>query len=429
MRHPAQLLTARGLTMALALLVALLAATNRYADWTVDAPLVQYAASDGNSYRAIALAFPGLPADGAGLVHHHAQRFPVAWTVGAVAEATGMGVDAAFRLLVVAALLGALALLARALAALQVAPLWRLLLLALFILAPLSTRFYVAFPWIAPDAVFLVGAALVGWGLATDRARLLLGGILVAAVARQTGLLLVPALAAWAALASWPRATSGRAGLAAGEAGRRWLVAGVGAAIAVGAYLITDRASTPFSAASMNADTVTGLFTWLGDQPSLGGLASFLSRGVLALALPAVLLAWLLRGASPAARWRAVPLLVAAGLVALQPVLGGPAITGNNLARLALLGLPFLLVAMGALMADQAERLPVLRPVHVAVLLGALAAGSQHHITSLVGRDDSSWAPAFAALTLLCDAVILAVLWWAARAGRRGAPGAPATPS
>lgn len=421
--------TARGLTLALALLVALLAATNRYADWAADAPLVQYAASDGNSYRAIAEAFPGLPPEGAGLVHHHAQRFPVAWTVGAVADASGLGVDAAFRVVVAAALLAALALLARALAALQVAPGWRLLLLALFILAPLSTRFYVAFPWIAPDAVFLVGAALVGWGLATDRVGLLLGGMLVAAFARQTGLLLVPALVAWAALASWPRATEARAGGRDREAARRWLVAGVGVAIAVGAYVITDRASTPFSAASMNSDTVTGLFSWLGDQPSLGGLASFLSRGVLALALPAVLLGWLLRGASPAARWRAAPLLVAAGLVALQPVLGGPAITGNNLARLALLGLPFLLVAMGVLMADRPERLPALRPAHGAVLLGALATGSLHHITSLVGRDDSAWAPAFAALTLLCDAVILAVMWWAARAGRAAGSGAPATPS
>ncbi len=349
---------------------------------------------------------PRLPADGAGLVHHHAQRFPVAWTVGAVADASGLGVDAAFRVVVAAALLIALALLARALAALQVAPLWRLLLLALFILAPLSTRFYVAFPWIAPDAVFLVGAALVAWGLATDRARLLLGGILVAAVARQTGLLLVPALAAWAALASWPRSTEARAGSRDREAGRRWLVAGVGAAIAVGAYLITDRASTPFSAASMNADTVTGLFAWLGDQPSLGGLASFLSaacsrsrcrpcswRGCYVAPLRGSLAG----RATPRCGWPRRP-PAGAGRPGdhrqqpRTPGAAGPPVPAGRDGRAD--------GRSGGAPAGAAPRAGV-------ALLGALAAGSLHHITSLVGRDDSAWAPAFAALTLLCDAVIV----------------------
>jgi hypothetical protein len=380
-----------------------LLATNSYPSPQHNGELITYAAKDGWSYRAIADAFPHfIAANGLDLPHHHAQRFIAPWLVGGFSSLTGLTLEASFRIVAIALLVAITALLLATLRALNRSRADQLLLLALFVLQPVVTRFYVAFPFVIPDVVFVLGLTMVVRGMTLNRLGWIVAGVLVAALARQTALLLLPGLLVWALMAK-PQAGPSRA--------MRLGVVAAGALVAVVLYLLTGHYSEPFSLPNVNGDMVTGLFSWLAHQFSLRALTEFLARGLVPLLIPlGLLIAVFLRRARPI-DWPVVaPLLVLAATVAAQPLLGGPAITGNNIARLALLAYPALILALAVMLTSvDLRRSPT--GLEVAITTLALAIGSMHHITSLIGEQDSTGATTFGIVETVVAVVVLVITW------------------
>ena len=100
------------------LLLAAAALTNRWMSFASGMRLVQ--AHDERSYRAIAGAAPSLPSEH--LPIQHAERWPVHWLVGSLADLFGVSLDTAYRVamaIAVVAVVGVVALVIR-----RLAPAW-----------------------------------------------------------------------------------------------------------------------------------------------------------------------------------------------------------------------------------------------------------------------------------------------------------------
>lgn len=390
-------------------------ATNSYPMLPADTDLIRYAAGDGFSYQVIAQAFPNLPASTGTLIdHHHAQRFSVPWLVGGVAQITGLSVQHAFRASLIALMIVLITTIVSTLSMLNNEFHDQLLLMAILIFNPLVIRYYLAFPAIINDVAFILGVTLVVRGMISRPEVWIPLGTLIASASRQTALLIIPALVVWTVLRMR-------------RAGRPSALVSLALAVSiitpVIAYVVTDRISLPFSLPSFNSDMVTGLFTWISSSFDVVVLAEFGVRGLLPILLVLVLLAGALYHANapaPEARDLAIVLVVLFVTIAAQPVLGGPDITGNNVGRLLMLGYVPLIMCLGLAMSwSKPRKAPSVAVVGVTAL--ALMIGSMHHITSLIGQNDSSLAGKFAAVSLACTAVI-AVTTWSWRFDRRSAP-------
>ena len=318
-----------------AFLLALLLLTNRYLS-VRDSDVLSI---DSYNYLRIATAFPRLPAPDSGLSAHHAQRFVIPYLTGGFSKATHLPMDISFRVFAVSGILLVVGLLLTALAKIsRLSPLHSLWLVALQILNPYSFRIYIANPFLLNDVFFQVGLLALIVGLLEESASVSLFGIFVAICGRQTALLLLPPMLVWVTLL-WPKAKRPSA-----------IFTGVTGTLMIGLiYEITSRVAVHISGTTVSIETVTGLFLYLRSSPSIRVIGEFGLRGIIGLALPIAILLSTTRCYTGIPKWsredrlRTGLLLGFAAMIASQPLLGGPAVTGRDITRLVLLALSALI--------------------------------------------------------------------------------------
>jgi hypothetical protein len=339
-------------------------------------------AVDAASYLVIADAAPSLP-DEAVVVRPFAERFPVHWLVGSVSELTSIPLEDVYRAASLLTVVGALAATHLALEQLRLDARAYAIALGALAASAYPLHYLLAAPGMLSDGVFVLGLALVLLGFARGSFPLVLGGLVVGLLGRQTAVPVAVVAAAWLAAAP---------GLRAGRVVRAMSALAVPAVVYLVVRTVADGFAIP-RATRWDDSTLVGYLD------SVGELGEHLGRIVLGIAVPAALVlgAWLrTRRSLP---WG--PLLAAA-VVVVQPLVLGPATNGNNEPRLAGLAAPALAVAAAGLLVraglSRAE----------AVILGAAIAlaGLHPRYTWPLPGSSGVWA----AIELIAAAVAVAVL-------------------
>lgn len=330
---------------------------------------------DSIDYREIASAAPHLPHGNIGSAY--TGRFVVHYTVGLFSWVTRLPLGAAYAvaLAVVLAFLGAVVL-----ALLRRCSLGEFTIAAgLLALSPYAVRPYLIQTSMLGDLVFVIGLGVGLLGVRSRRAPLLLLGLVVAVLGRQSAIGVAPAFALWVLLdPAWRSAVSIRVRVATAAA-----AVVVTAALYAGIRAFTAPFTVPYEPSLLH-DSV------LKRAADLPGAASELiahaARTMAPLIVPVALIIALVVGIG----WRRVTfrcggsLVVGAALVA-QPLMIDPAWTGfaHNEQRLAALALLPLSCAVADLL-GLAHRSDMPRS-RILIAVGLLAIGSLHHEFSVVG--------------------------------------------
>jgi hypothetical protein len=386
-------------------LVSFIAATNRWLDW--DNSLNLLSARDEFDYRAIATAAPHLPSRQ--LQNQHAQRFAFHYLIGLIARAVGTNVDHVYLVVTLVTVIAVVGVLMRVLRTIELSSRAAVLCLAVFILNTYSIRYYLIARGEVADLLLDLGVLVSLSGLFARRYRLILLGTAIGAAARQTEL--PAALALGIAVFLWP-------GSAELPVGSRLLRAALPALVALVIYVIEIHV-----AASFSYDYTPPLkrFSVLGDLTALpsgaGALAQHIVRSLNGLfAAGALVVVGLLAGPAQR-RWRAPGIefwacLLIALAVALQPLVLNAAYADHNETRLSVLGLGALVCALAVLLRRLERDGRSLPPGVVRGLVVVLAAGSFHHLYTIIGT-------ANATQTVVLQLVVAAVAAAGLRAGLR----------
>jgi hypothetical protein len=358
-------------------LILLLLLTNRYLFIASDSQILP---GDSFSYLRIARAFPGLPVSNSDIPAHHAQRFVIPYIVGGFSQLTHLPLEASFRIFAICGMLLVVTLFGRILYNLpDVLSLHSLWIFALLILNPYSFRIYIAAPYLLNDLFFQAGLTALLLGLFKESTGLSLLGASLAICSRQTGLLLVPPTLLWLILL-WPRNKKTTA-----------MFTGALAILIVSiVYSVTSYVALQISGGWVSVAHVTGLLTWMRGSPSVKALMEFGLRGVIGLTLPIATVLGTFPGFSSLTGWpredrlRTACLLGFAVVIAAQPILGGPAVTGHDITRLVLLGLPAILLALAVVLPHMTLSYGFWQQA-LPFCMVTVAAGSFHHTYSFLG--------------------------------------------
>jgi hypothetical protein len=361
------------------------AATNRFTNPDRDQAIVATAAGDSFSYFAIAESAPRLPVD-RHLPFHHAQRLAIPFLLGLANRVVPISSSNLFLVCVAVLQLMTLLVVATIAFELQLSAAQAELVVAIMAFNPWASRYYLAFPGMVADVAFVFGLSVVLLGLFRQRLSLVFAGLLFAAVARQTTLVLIPGTLLWIWL-DWERVA---------PHGLRWrtLVAASVIGLPFVVYLMTARIATQFAAPSENLDHLTGLFTWARSSFNVRTLAAFVLRAITPLAMAVSI--WLgcrrWDGGAPSwSRQESVRSWLLAGLalsVCAQPLLGGPAKSSDAVIRLTSLALVPVALAV-ALQVRRARLFDHVAGATPVLVLGAIiAVASMHHETTYLG-----WSP------------------------------------
>lgn len=396
------------------------AITQRWTSWSSGIRLLGEA--DVASYAPMAAAAPGLPHIRLG--SDFTQRFVVHYCVGLLAKATGLSLPATYRAAWVVVFLAIVVTVVQLLWRLGVVGLGFRVCVAVLVLSPYAFRYYAIVPGMLADPVFELGLALSLLGAVSRRVGVLLAGVVVAIVARQTALLTVPVLAMWLLVDAHWQGLGPR---------RRWFGAAALAALPGAGYVAIHLATASFSkpyAPRIPQDTVLPL---LGRLP---GTASELTSHVLHSLAPLVLIVALLAAVALARRRGGWSPALSAGLVG--PLAMGCAVLAQTLAispdfpglafnepRLSALGLIAFVVALAVEFARTPAQMPAGRATEAAIY-ALLALGSLHDIYSVVGPSSTGQ---FLIVQLAAGAALVPLILMRLAGHGAGAPGAARTPA
>lgn len=396
-----------GYAASLLLLLIILFSTNSWFNYSGAIEIM--GADDTVSYRAIAAAWPGLPADP--LPFHRAQRLAVPFLLGAVARSLGCSLETVFLAATVLSCATILLFMHRIFVFLSLTRAQRLFLFALLIFNPFMFRPYLAASFMVVDLVFAAGLALLLWGLLTNTVTAMALGIAVAALGRQTALAILPVIAVWLVT---------RQGEKAGRPRSLIVILSVSVP-AVAIYCVTGLLASEISSTNSNLEHLTGLFYWFADSSpgKVPVLLEFCFRGLSSSTVTLVSLGILYwrdgkQTALPACFWFLVILVVS---VWAQPLLAGPDITGGNIVRLCALGFVPLLTALGVLLSHSRLLSNVSLP-WLMLLTCLIIAGSFHHLTSKVGEALQYGVAGFAMVHVMLAALTGIVLFLLSRPQR-----------
>jgi hypothetical protein len=396
--------TATRLAVALLVLLAFMAATNRYVSTHEDIYVLHQ--SDSLSYRAMGGAAPRL-LHGA-IDEWLAERFAVHWVVGSAAKLFGVPLTAAYFVAVAIVILALCLVLFDLFGRVGLSSRGGAVCTALLILNPYSLRGFLVTPAGVADLVFMLGSAIAVRGLVLRAPAAVLGGLVLAATARQTA---VPA-AIVAALV-----IAGDSSWRMRLRGRRLGVALTTAVVPVACYAAIRIVAHPFSGPSPSLHTMT----LLGASPSLHVLGQHFARcAIVIVGVVALMVAtwWVLRSdqlASPEAGYRRdndtsslmFACLAFGAAIIVQPVVLNPVWAANNENRLTALGLVPLIVAVGILIRElERTRGEAISKPTTAAVLGLLALGSFHHFYTWLRLASAGQT---VALQLVVAAVIVVV--------------------
>lgn len=339
---------------------------------------------DAVSYIAIARAAPSFP--DRPVRRAFAERFPAHWLAGVVADATGIPLEDVYRALTLLLLASLLAVVHATLRAIGLGARGRALVLGALVATAYPVHFLLAASAFVADGVFLLGLAVALLGFVRRRLPLVVGGLVLATLGRQTAVPAALAAAAWIAYRpAFPAL--------------RWRSAAAVALAPLAAYAVLRAVADTFA---FSPET-PGARTAIGYLTSAHALGEHVGKTALGVAVPAALVvaAWLrTRGSLP---W--VPLVLAAAVLAQPLVLGPASLHPGNEPRVAALAAPALATAAALLL-----RRAVLGVAELALLAAAIALASLHPRYAHAPWGSDVWA----VLQAVAAVAIVAVL------GRRG---------
>jgi len=277
--------------------------------------------SDVVDYMAVAHA-PNLSAlTDLSLTHalHRLERWPLHFLMGMMSRSMDIDAWVLEKYCVIAAM-GAGLLLVGSLHA----GLWqKLALFALLIFSPYTFRQYYAVPGMLADCIFYVAILGLAVGMCGRRWPLMILALCCACFVRQTGILLLPIVAIYCVVEKVDLKKS------------IYVLA-----LGLGSFLLSKFVShlvfTPAPGSYVVMHTL-GIFFWMADEPHWFDLVDFLGRyGLMLLSLSPILM---LVNRLSRRDWMYIAFFF---FLHTQPLMAGPAVSGSNVDRLAIYGLPFL---------------------------------------------------------------------------------------
>ncbi len=375
-------------------MLAFLAATNHWYGW--DQGIRATEALDTETYATIASAAPGFPDTEIGSAF--TERFAVPWVLGSAGQLFGLGPHTPFRVMFALFAIVTLALMVDICRRIGLGAWGTLLCVGLFALNPYVFRGDAIAPG-PVDEAFVIGTAIVIWGLVAVRFAGVLAGAAVSILGRQSALLAVPAAAVWLYAGTGWRSRPAR---------ERLVVAAIPVALVLVLYGAIKLAIPSFTysfAPSIPSDTVIPV---IGHPGSASALATHLARIAAPLVVWAGAIAGVLTGLwwiggrlrPPVEFWCAI--LIGASII-VQPLIISPHFPGfeANEQRLTALGLFPLCVALAYLLRDLGPRdVPAWALIAGAI---ALMAASLHDKFTIIGPQGNGQ---FVALELLAAAAL-----------------------
>jgi hypothetical protein len=382
--------------------------TNKWLSW--DDGIIKLSANDAYAYAKIAELSPSL-LNLEALSFHHTQRFIVPYLLGIISKFTTIPYQYLFAIVVFLCCTLVIICADRIFTKLQLRSFSYKLCMSLLILNPYVFRYYWIVPAILPDTIFTTGLAISLKGLVDKKFLIVVVGVLIAAIGRQTALVLIPGIIFWLFFAK---------GWSELSLIRKLSYSVILISIIFGIYLFTGKIASTFASPSENEKMILGFFTWLqSDRFTISNLAEFLMR----LFIPFTLLTGTITGfyvaistskrkgqssILPTEFWACILINIC---ISLQPFLGGPDITGQNASRLTTLGFFPLLVALAFLMNNalsfdgQAESQPQLirMPFWEITIAFSLFLASFHHLYTIFGPPNSL---IFSVIQVFCGVVI-----------------------
>jgi hypothetical protein len=373
-----------------------LAATNHWYGWGEAIRVTN--ALDTVTYASIAAAAPGFPHTDIGSAF--TERFAFPWVLGTAGELFGAGPHTPFRVMFALFVIATLALMVDICRRLGLGAPATLLCVGLFALNPYVFRGDAIAPG-PVDEAFVLGIAIVIWGLVAVRFSGVLAGAVVSILGRQSALLAIPAATVWLYAGAGWKSRPPRQRVV------RMVLPVLTVLVLYGAIKLSITSFTYSFAPSIPGDTVIPI---VGHPGSASTLATHLAR----IAAPLVLwvgaivgvFAGLLRAGDrvrpPTEFWCAT--LIAASII-VQPLIISPHFPGfeANEQRLTALGLFPLCVALAYLLRDAQEWLRTVPTWAPAAGGAALLAASLHDKFTIFGPHTNGQ---FVALELLAAAVL-----------------------
>ena len=383
--------------------------TNRYYFTADDPEFITSAAGDTWSYKSIADSAPALPE--VKMPYHYAQRFIVPYLVGIIAKAACAPTEWVMRFLVAAFFLGSLGLTWRfcRLLTMPFAPSFALSFMVFS--NPYLVRLDLAFPYFVNDSGFVFGLILLLSGIHFRSSPQLVLGATIAILCRQTAMILILPLSILLFLESISRPFA-----------RSRFIAIVGTLlILVASYMMESKVALRMSTKPNTLDYISGLLPWLSHEFDFKILLDFLVRGGTAFFVTVSILWILFRQNVFSGDFiqdrnnQSIGLfLMTFGLIALQPILGGPHLTGGNVARLSVMGLWPLVFCWPLIRNFSVNPSAVGKLAFEAkwkVLVAVLAVASFHHLFSWPGSILFRSSPfAFAVSQIVIATVIIPFL-------------------
>lgn len=395
----------RGASAVVALVLAFLAATNRWMSFSHG--FVYARANDEGAYLKIAHAAPSLLSQR--IADQHAQRWPVHWMVGTIADLGGWQVEIVYRYAAIALVLAACLTLAAVLIRLRVSTAIGAVCILAMTTNPYALRYYGLAPGYLADLAFDFGVGLTLLGLIGRRLPFVLAGLLIGIVSRQTMLPVVFVVVLWIALShDWRD-----------EHRWRWLAsAGAALAVPLAAYLVVHHAAADFS----QAGTPLGKLTIYDALTRLPGSAHDLANHFAHVVNGLFVVAALLIVTLPRCRWSAlgasfwgslaVGLAIALQSAALNPDPINNDFNSSNEPRLTALALVPLVVAVAVARVNaerETARPLATAPLTVAALAAVMLIGSLHHEMTWVSTGSRGGTLALEVLVGLVVLVLAAV--------------------
>ena len=251
---------------------------------------------------------------------HRLERWPLHYLLGGVAEQLHLDIWLVYSWAVIGCMIIAFYLTSL----LRATPLQKLAFFSLVLLSPYTFRQYLAAPGMISDALFFTAVIGMSVGFFNRQMGVVVFWLIISCITRQTGIILIFIYAIYC-LVERVRWT--------------WLLSGISLALIV--FLLVKyltHSLFPDVNSDYLAQHTLGIFYWLFDSPQLISGIDFIGRyGLMLLSLSPILI--LVHHKKPRRDWMYVLFFF---MLHSQPLLGGPEISGSNIDRLSIYGLPFL---------------------------------------------------------------------------------------
>jgi hypothetical protein len=353
-------------------------------------PIRRNYASDELQYEAIARAAPRLPRTNVSAAA--SQRFVSHWLVGALSDATGIGLHTMYRIAAFACLLAIAGVAVRLTRAFDLPLAAGVLALGLVITNPYAYRLLLIAPAMLSDGILVLGVAITLLGMIEERPWVAIGGSLIAVLGRETGIAVVGVVVVWLLFE------------------RRAAPAAVALVAPLAAFGVVKSIGESFATSDPSLRTFTVLTPISRLPGSARELIDHFGRVVIAAptALAILASAWFVARRTP--RSLAIAVILAAAVM-LQPAVFNPDWVQHNETRLAALGIVPL--AFAAAFAYALTPAVNSRPVSIAASL-IVAVASLHHRYSWGGKLESPRL--FIGVEAIASLALAALIIWQARA-------------